>query len=573
SVQFLAARAAASHSKESSMTTATADDAIAGLEPAPLWRFFKDLTQIPRPSKHEERVLQYLKEFAASRQLAWQQDAVGNLVIRRPGSGGGQGAPPVVIQGHIDMVCEKAPAVPHDFLRDPLTLVRRGDWLSAQGTTLGADNGIGVAAALALLDCPPSAKLPPLECLFTIDEETGLTGAFEISPDLLTGRTMLNLDTEDWGEVFIGCAGGGDMRLVLQVALQRRPEQPAMRPFKLQLGGLLGGHSGLNIGEGRGNAVQLLGRALEALGRAAAGDGTAATAGAVAAAAGGVGDAGWRLVAAGGGDKRNAIARDAWAVVLVAEERVAAVTAAVQSLLEELRTEYGTLEKDLTLTLTPYDTNYDDNGEQQQQQRVNLAEVVAPADVARLLALLRGLPHGPLKYSHAVPGLVETSNNVASLQEQQPATPAEATAAEAANGTAGVRRYAIVTSTRSSLSAALEATRDVIQGLAGLAGCVELERGRAYPGWQPNLDSGVLQVTLDAYREVLGEGRGAKVGAIHAGLECGILGQRFPGMDMVSFGPTIKGAHSPEERVQLSTVRPFWELTLRILERLADVRQ
>ncbi|GIL81736.1 hypothetical protein Vretimale_1325 [Volvox reticuliferus] len=512
------------------------DDAIAGLKPELLWRYFKDLTQIPRPSKHEQRVLQYLKDFATERQLAWQQDAVGNLVIRRPGSGGGEGAPCVVVQGHVDMVCEKEPFLDHNFLTDPLVLRRDGDWLKATGTTLGADNGIGVAAALALLSSPPSAKLPPLECLFTVDEETGLTGAFDIAPDLVTGRTMLNLDTEDWGEVFIGCSGGGDMSLMVEVALESLPSAssstPTMTAHVLKLGGLLGGHSGLNIHEGRGNAVQLMARALAAVAAAAGPDG-------------------WRLVDLAGGDKRNAIARDASAVLLIAEDKQATVAAAVESLLKELRTEYGTIETGLSLTLTPAGGG--------DSSAAAPTTAVAPGDAERLLSLLRGLPHGPLKFSHAVPGLVETSNNVASIKEVPSSRPTR-------------RRHVIVTSTRSSLMGALEATRDVIQGLARLAGCVEVLRGKAYPGWQPDLESKVLQVTLDAYRDMLGGNQTAKVGAIHAGLECGILGEKFPGVDMVSFGPTIKGAHSPDERVKISTVEPFWELTIKVLERLADVR-
>ncbi|KXZ50230.1 hypothetical protein GPECTOR_17g868 [Gonium pectorale] len=475
---------------------AATGDVFAGLEPAPLWRYFKDLTQIPRPSKHEERVLQYLKDFASSRQLSWQQDAVGNLVIRRPGSGGGEAALPVVIQGHIDMVCEKEPSLNHDFLTMPLSLERRGDWIKARGTTLGADNGIGVAAALALLSCPPSATLPPLECLFTVDEETGLTGAFQLSPELLTGRTMLNLDTEDWGEVFVGCTGGGDMNLLMDVALEplpQRGEQPGQGPMvahMLHLGGLRGGHSGLNIAEGRGNALQLMARALAAAAAAAGPDG-------------------WRLGGAGGGDKRNAIARDAWALLLVAEDKQPAVVAAVQAVLDDLRAEYGSVEPGLTLRLEPHPEP--------------VSEVVAPADSARLLALLRGLPHGPLRFSQDVAGLVETSSNVASLKEAESPSPAP-----------GRRRYSVVTTTRSLLDPALEATRDVIQGLAQLAGC-EVIRGRAYPGWRPNLESSVLKLTLEEYREVLG-GRDAKVGAIHAGLECGIIGTKFPGMDMVSIG-------------------------------------
>ncbi|KAG2432288.1 hypothetical protein HYH02_013011 [Chlamydomonas schloesseri] len=553
---------------------AATEAAVAGLQPPALWNFFAQLTQIPRPSKHETRVLQYLKDFADARQLSWRQDAVGNLVICRPGSGGGETAPGVVIQGHIDMVCEKDPALAHDFLADPLRLRREGDWLQATGTTLGADNGIGVAAALALLDLPPSAKLPPLECLFTVDEETGLTGAFQVSPDLVRGRTMLNLDTEDWGEVFIGCAGGGDTTLVLEVALQPPPASPPMSAYELTVGGLLGGHSGLNIAEGRGNAVQLLARALAAVERAAAAapvEGGAAGVSGAGTAAGAAAEPGWRLVDASGGDKRNAIARDARAVILVSDARREAVAAAVCELQQQLAAEYGRLEGGLAVRLRRRGGSAEEPLAAQGQQGQGLQQqVVAPADVDRLLALLRGLPHGPLKFSHAVPGLVETSNNLASLKDGATLPPGEPGAGGPAHP-ASARRYVVTCTTRSSLTPALEATRDVIAGLARLAGCVALHRKPAYPGWQPDPTSPVLQMTLDAYKELTGSD--AKVSAIHAGLECGILQQRFAGMDCVSFGPTIKGAHSPDERVQLSTVEPFWDLTLRLLQRLADVRQ
>ncbi|KAG2427342.1 hypothetical protein HXX76_012536 [Chlamydomonas incerta] len=546
------------------MTTdarAATEAAVAGLQPPALWQFFAQLTQIPRPSKHEARVLQYLKDFADARRLAWRQDGAGNLVICRPGSGGGEAAPSVVIQGHVDMVCEKDPALSgFDFAAHPLTLRREGDWVKACGTTLGADNGIGVAAALALLDLPAAAKLPPLECLFTVDEETGLTGAFQIAPDLVAGRTMINLDTEDWGEVFIGCAGGGDSTLVLEVGLQPPPASPHMAAYELSVGGLLGGHSGLHIAEGRANAVQLLARALAAVGAAAAAEPAAAEG---AGASGSGVEPGWRLVSASGGDKRNAIARDARAVILVSDARREAVEAAVSDLQQQLAVEYGRLEGGLALRLTPVPQH------QEEGQGQGPLQVVAPADVARLLALLRGLPHGPLKFSHAVPGLVETSSNLASLKDGADLPAGEPGAGPP--GRPGAARYVVTCTTRSSLTPALEATRDVIAGLAHLAGCTALHRKPAYPGWQPDPASPVLQLTLDAYRELTGSE--AKVSAIHAGLECGILQQRFRGLDCVSIGPTIKGAHSPDEAVQVSTVAPFWELTLRLLQRLADVRQ
>jgi len=467
--------------------------------------------------------MSWLVDFAQTRGLEHKQDSVGNLVIKRPGSGGGEGAQPVAIQGHVDMVCEKNNDVTHDFYKDPIRLVREGDWLKADGTTLGADNGIGVATALALLDAPKTTRLPPIEALFTVDEETGLTGAFGIGADLLTARTMLNLDTEDWGEVFIGCAGGGDAKLWLDIGLGPAPAGAAA--YELKLGGLLGGHSGLNIHEGRGNAVQLLARTLRSL--------TAAVPGA-------------RVAALSGGDKRNAIAREARATLLLAPGDVAAAQQVVAARLSEYVAEYGTLEKDMFMRL-------------EASPAPAPATVIEPSGLSRLLALVCTLPHGPLKFSHAVAGLVETSNNVASIHPQPASSPSSSPSSPA--------KYLVVTSTRSSLSPALEAVRDTIAQAAELAGAA-MERGKAYPGWAPNPASRVLQITQACYSELSG-GQQAKVGAIHAGLECGILGEKYPGMDTVSFGPTIKGAHSPDERVQISTVEPFWKLTLAVLDKLA----
>ncbi|KAF5837088.1 hypothetical protein DUNSADRAFT_4869 [Dunaliella salina] len=301
------------------------EQAVAALQPNQLFKFFAQLSDIPRPSKQEDRVLSWLKDCAKARNLETKQDKVGNLVIRRPGSGGGEQAPTVVIQGHVDMVCEKNKDTAHDFTKDPIRLVVKGDWLHAQGTTLGADNGIGVCTALALLDSPPTAKLPPLECLFTVDEETGLTGAFGISPDLLEGRTMLNLDTEDWGEIFIGCAGGGDNQLQLTMPMEDIGEGVASSSsqFVVNVGGLLGGHSGLMIAEGRGNALIILVRALRRMQAASA----------------------VRVCSLSGGDKRNALPREAQAAVVVPDADVPAIQQAIAQTVEELRVEYGLLEK------------------------------------------------------------------------------------------------------------------------------------------------------------------------------------------------------------------------------------
>ncbi len=483
--------------------------AIAGLEPTALWVNFEALSRIPRPSKQEEQVLAWLKAFADARGLKWQQDETGNIIVRRPGSGDGESAPTVVIQSHVDMVCEKNSDVEHDFGRDPIRLLRDGDWLTADGTTLGADNGIGVATALALLEMRSDARLPPLECLFTVDEETGLTGAFALDGALLQGRTLLNLDTEEWGAICIGCAGGGDSELALPVAREASPGD--FLSFQLSVEGLMGGHSGVNIHEYRANAIVLLASLLEPL----------ATIGA-------------RLVSVRGGDKTNAIPREAFATLLLPPAAMADAQIAVGARTAALQAEFGTLETALRVTLAGLDAAP--------------AECLSAGAQTSLLGLLRALPHGVLKYSHAIPGLVETSNNLASV---------------APDG----GHYRIVCSSRSSIMEALEDVRDRIATIAALCGAT-VTRSSSYPGWQPDPTSPVLKRLKRIYAEQLGEA--PEVGAIHAGLECGVIGERAPGMDMVSFGPTITGAHSPDERVEIPTVAKFWNLLLALLADMAE---
>ncbi|EIE18888.1 aminoacyl-histidine dipeptidase [Coccomyxa subellipsoidea C-169] len=500
----------------------TVTSPVSGLEPANVWGFFEQLTKIPRPSKHEEKVLQYLKDFANERKLAWQQDGVGNMVIKRTGSGGGEMAPAVVIQGHVDMVTEKNSDIVHDFFNDPLRLQSDGAWLKAQGTTLGADNGIGVATALALLDLPSNAKLPPLECLFTVDEETGLTGAFDLDPTLLTGQVLLNLDTEDWGEIFIGCAGGGDSMISIPVTYEAAPSS-GMLHYELKISGLMGGHSGLNINEDRGNAVRFAARIADTVLRAAPGA---------------------KLAGIAGGDKRNAIPREATATVLVPEGSGDAASAVTDQYADALKKEYGALETQLSVSLS-------------ESSSPAPGQVLSSDSASKLLTLLLTLPHGVIKYSHTVPGLVETSTNLASVKP----CPAE-------NG-ALPEKYMVQCTTRSSLGPPLEAVRDSISKLSGLVGA-SVEQDTAYPGWAPNPGSAVVGLAKEVLEEVTGHT--VKVGAIHAGLECGIIGEKVPGIDMVSYGPTIRGAHSPDENLEIATVKPFWEATLKILGRLADVK-
>jgi dipeptidase D len=488
-------------------------------------------------NKNFPSVLAWLKAFADDRGLAWTQDTVGNIVIRRPGSGGGQDAPPVVIQGHVDMVCEKNAGTAHDFAADPIRLVLGDDgWLRADGTTLGADNGIGVAAALAVLDSPPGAPLPPLEALFTVDEETGLTGAFGLDGSMLTGRTLLNLDTEDWGAIFIGCAGGGDSMITLPVQASTDDLPPDATALTLSVTGLLGGHSGLCIAEGRGNAVALAARLAEAAIEGAGGPASA------------------RLVRAAGGDKRNAIPRECRVSLAIVDGGPAAVDAAIVAAEKEgaaIAAEYGGLETGLAVGVA--------KGDGPAPTAALSAESTAAA-----ITLLRILPHGPLRMSTAVPGLVETSTNLASI------TPVFAAEVEGRADDDGAlpTAFRVQTSTRSSLLPALEAVRRTIGAAARLAGASAVECDEAYPGWAPNPASRIVRLTAGVVAGVTGAP--PSIGAIHAGLECGIISARVPGgLDCVSFGPTITGAHSPDEAVDVKTVVPFYEALLKLLAELA----
>lgn len=504
--------------------------AVEGLQPAALWSFFSHLSSIPRPSKHEHQVMDWIKQFATSRGLEWTQDAVGNLVVRRPGTAGGEGAPPVIIQGHVDMVTEKNADSSHNFFQDPITLVRDGDWLRANGTTLGADNGIGVATALALLDIDPNSgiKLPPLEALFTVDEETGLTGAFGLDGSMLRGRVLLNLDTEEWPEIFIGCAGGGDSVLTLNL-----PSEKVLNTkhrIEITVSGLKGGHSGLEIHEDRCNAVRLAAQATDEVLRSC----SAA-----------------RLVTIAGGDKRNAIPRECRSVLVLVpedaegdlEELKNTVASVITRVEADAKAEYGSLETGLTIKCE-FSEGFTDE------------ECPLSQDSAhRLVTLLLGLPHGVLKYSHSVPGLVETSSNLASIIDK--------------SCEESCKSFRIQCSTRSSLMPSLERSRQVIRRFGELCGAT-VEQGPAYPGWQPEPNAPIVSIAREAISRIAG--REPEIKAIHAGLECGILGEKLPGCQSVSFGPTIKNAHSPEECVQISTVQPFWEATLLILQRLADQR-
>ncbi len=482
---------------------------VDGLKPEILWKHFENITKIPRPSKHEEKILQFLKDFANERNLETREDSTGNIVILRPGSSGGENAPTIIIQSHVDMVCEKNRDSNHDFMNEPLDLYIEEGWLKAKGTTLGADNGIGVAAALSLLDMPNDTALPPLECLFTVDEETGLTGAFALNGEIIKGRTMLNLDTEDWGEICIGCAGGGDSSINLPIKHQEAPSD--FLSFQLSVDGLQGGHSGVDIHEERGNAIVFLSSVLDALNR----------------------DTDTRLVSLEGGDKHNAIPREAFATILLSPEAVSDAQIIVSKKENAFKKEFGSLETNMRVRLSGLNNSPKDTLNKESQRK--------------LIHLLRILPHGVLKYSHDVKGLVETSNNLASVKIRND-------------------MYNIICSTRSSIAEALDFQRERISIMANSYEAL-IEQEEPYPGWAPNLNSPILDITTTIYSEMLDEK--PNICAIHAGLECGVIGEKVNNMDMISFGPTIKGPHSPDERVEIYSVDKFWNLLLKILEELS----
>jgi dipeptidase D len=482
---------------------------VSDLDPQPLWKHFDALLQIPRPSKHEERARRYVIERAEAKGLTWRQDATGNVVVEKPASPGKEGAPIVVLQAHLDMVTEKNSGTVHDFDRDPIVPRRDGDWVKATDTTLGADNGIGAAALLGVMEADGLVH-GPLELLFTVDEETGLTGVLALDPAAiaLRGRLLLNLDSEEEGAVTIGCAGGSASRLTLVLETAPAPDQTAA--LDVRLSGLKGGHSGMEIHLQRGNAVKLLARVLLAA----------------------LPQAPFHVAACQGGNKHNAIPREATARIVLPTEARGPFTAAVEAEAAAIQDEVRAVDPDL---------------------KVEIAAAAPPERVwtawatRQALDLLNALPHGVLAMSNDIPGLVETSLNLAT-----------------ATGTDGA--LVILLSIRSSVASAMRTTKRGLRAIAELAGA-EVQETDGYPSWKPNLGSPLLATFRELHQRKLGTDPELK--AVHAGLECGVLGEKFPGMDMISFGPIIQGAHSPDERVEIGSVGRFWGLLGEVLEALA----
>ncbi len=470
---------------------------------------FARISAIPRRSKNETAIGQFLQEWAGWHGFPVRRDDVGNLVINVPATPGCEKAPTVILQGHMDMVCEKTPDSPHDFTRDPIKLITEGEWLHADRTTLGADNGIALAMAMVVAESA-KVKRPPLELLFTVDEENGLTGALNLKPGFFTGRLLLNLDSEDEGVFTIGCAGGRDTHIDLPVQYESVPA--GYRAFRLHASGMSGGHSGVNIHEERANAIRVLVRALAAL--AAVTD--------------------LRVVGLAGGTAHNAIPRDAEAVCFLPGRDAALAQDVATHFAAAVRAEFQRTDPHLALALSAFDQVADDRA-------------MTEACTRQALDLVFALPHGVTARSTDEPTLVETSNNLATVGID-----------------AGFLR--ICTSQRSLVMSRLDAITAKIEAVARLAGAAYRSSG-GYPSWKPNFDSALLATSKEVYQKLFK--KAAKVEVIHAGLECGIIGDIVEGMQMVSFGATLKDPHSPRERLHLPSVTQVWKFLVALLDRLA----
>ena len=478
--------------------------AIDGLKPTLVFKYFAEIARIPRCSKHEEKMTKYILDTAKRLGLAAKADKLGNVVVRKPASPGREKVRSVCLQGHLDMVCEKNKDTVHDFSKDPIELVRKGNFLMANGTTLGADNGIAVATNLAIME-DRTLVHGPLEFLFTIDEETGLTGASGLSGDSLVSRTLMNLDSEEEGALYVGCSGGRDTLGTWALAFDAAPK--GMVAGHITVTGLKGGHSGLEIHTGRGNAIKILNRALLVL------------------------DAyGARLASIEGGNKRNAIPREAEAIVYLPQKAWAEAEKAVTAFNGTAKAEVASVDPDLKVLIAPH--------------KGKKGKVVKKAVQAKLYATISALPHGVIKMSADIPGLVETSTNVAVI------------------GTTA-KAITLATSQRSSVDSEIDEICHTVASVFALGGA-KVKQGDGYPGWKPNLNSPILKVAKSTYRQMTG--KDPEVKAIHAGLECGIIGEKVPGMDMVSFGPTLEGVHSPDEKMHIDTVERFWDFLLGILK-------
>lgn len=478
-----------------------------GLKPEAVWGYFEEICQVPRPSKKEGKIIAYLLDWAKKHNLEAKRDDAGNVLIKKPATKGKENAPTVILQAHMDMVCEKNSDTVHDFDKDPIQPYVDGEWVRAKGTTLGADDGIGMAAQMAVLTSTDIAH-GPIECLFTVDEETGLTGAFALQPGFLRGNILLNLDSEDEGEMFIGCAGGIDTVINMGYKTEKTPA--GAFAVRIQVKGLQGGHSGDDINKGRGNAIKILNRFLWDLNA----------------------KYGIRVSVLEGGNLRNAIARESFAVITFPEQHKESVRVDFNIYSAEMENVWKITEPGLQLALESTDVP---------------GEVLTQESTDALVNALYACPHGVFSMSYRMPGLVETSTNLAAVRFNEP------------------NNILITTSQRSDVNSEKFNVANMVESVFTLAGA-KVEHGEGYPGWAPNPDSPVVKVAVDSYKRLFG--KEPIVRSIHAGLECGLFLEKYPNMDMVSFGPTLRGVHSPDEKINIKTVEMWWSHLVDILQNL-----
>ena len=479
---------------------------IRNIAPEIVWNHFADLNAVPRPSKKEERVIQFMVDFGESLQLETSVDKVGNIIIKKPATSGMEDRKAIVMQGHVDMVHQKNADTNFDFEKEGINMFVDGDWVKAKGTTLGADNGLGVAAIMAVLSST-DIHHPAIEALFTIDEETGMTGAMGLEANVLTGEILLNLDTEEDDEIGIGCAGGVDVTATASYTSEPIPENT--KAFMIAVTGLNGGHSGMDIIKGLGNANKIMNRLLFD----------------------GYEKYGLRISSINGGSLRNAIPRESFATVVIDNASENSFLEESAILIDKIKNEFASLEQNLTIEITETETP---------------ANILDTLSQSNLIKATYATLNGVYRMSPDVEGLVETSNNVAKITVE--------------NG-----EIKILCLTRSSSESNKWDLANAIRSAFELAGFT-VDFSGSYPGWLPNMNSSILKVVENTYINLFKEQ--PNVAACHAGLECGILGKNYPEMEMISFGPNIKGAHSPDERAQISSTQKFWKLLLDVLKNI-----
>ena len=481
---------------------------LTSLEPSTLWKYFEEICMIARPSKKEKKIIAWLENFSSEHSLSCRKDKAGNVLITKPASPGMENRKTVVLQSHMDMVCEKNSDVEHDFDNDPIIPLLKDEWVTARGTTLGADDGIGMAAQLALLDSDEIMH-PEIECLFTVDEETGLSGAFALQPKFFNGDILINLDSEDEGELFIGCAGGVDT--IITTDFETEPVPGSHTGFRVKVGGLLGGHSGDDIHKGRGNSNKILNRFLWNINNRFD----------------------MKLVSFDGGNLRNAIPREAEALFSVHDDDIKAMEEYFES---------------FSLMISG-ELSHTDPGIQLSLETASLPTAAMDEDAKTdLLYSLYACPNGVISYDQKIKNMVETSTNLASVKF---------------SGT----RITITTSQRSSSDSAKTDIASMVESVFRLANA-NVKRTGGYPGWEPDTASQLLGICESAYKRLFG--RQPLVRSIHAGLECGLFLEKYPELDMISFGPTIKGAHSPDERLHIESVTKFWDLLAEVLKNIPE---